>query len=244
MRPLFSVRHSPRLTNRNGRADADGAGEHRQQHGPQAEIGLVHARGPLGLEDLEPAVERLADQDDDEDDALQHQDRGVGQAHAALDQPAAGDDAAEEEGHRDDRQRVVPGEEGHQDAGVAVAGDQRGVGAAVDGRDLEHAGEPGAGAGQGAGGDHQLADRQALQHARRAALPPVIRAAKPKVVRSIRTQAAMQATTPTTSPQCTSRPGMLPQHVGLADRQGGRLVEAGRVAQRPLDQWFMIAIAI
>ena len=68
------------------------------------------------------------------------------------------------------------------------------------------------------------------------ALPPVMRAAKPKVVRPISSQAPMQATTPTTRPQCTSRPGMCRQHVGLADRQGGGLVEAGRIAQRALDQ--------
>ena len=30
------------------RADADGAGEDGQRHAPQAEIGLVHAAGPLG----------------------------------------------------------------------------------------------------------------------------------------------------------------------------------------------------
>ena len=31
-----------------GRADADGAGQDGQDDGPQAEIGLVHAAGPLG----------------------------------------------------------------------------------------------------------------------------------------------------------------------------------------------------
>ena len=62
------------------------------------EIGLVHqcaVCGPSGLEDREPAVERLADQEITKSDPLQHQHRGVGQAHAALDQPAAGVDPAE-----------------------------------------------------------------------------------------------------------------------------------------------------
>ena len=46
-----------------------------------------------------------------------------------------------------DGERVVAREEGDEDAGEAVAGGERGVGAALDGRDLEEAGEAGAGAG-------------------------------------------------------------------------------------------------
>ena len=95
-------------------------------------------------EDAEAAVERLARQHRDEDHALQHQHGGVGQVQAALEQPAAGIDAAEQDRDRNDRERIVPREEGHQDAGEAVAGGEIGVGAALDGGDLEHAGEPGA----------------------------------------------------------------------------------------------------
>ena len=71
-------------------------------------------------------------------------------------------DAAEQDGDRDDRERVVPREEGDQDAGEAVAGGQRGVGVALDRRDLEHAGEAGEAAGERGEADDQLADRQAL----------------------------------------------------------------------------------
>ena len=84
-------------------------------------------------------------------------------------------------------ERIVAGEEGDEDAGEAVAGDQRGVGAAVDGGDLDHAGEPGAGAGEDAG-RRRSAGRPAGPAACAArTLPPVMRAAKPKVVRYIST---------------------------------------------------------
>src|SRR2546428_53185 len=66
MRPLFSVRHSPRLTNRNGvlarmapPSTASGTPHH-----PSASI----SRGPL-LEDAKPPVQGLAGQDDQEDDS-------------------------------------------------------------------------------------------------------------------------------------------------------------------------------
>ena len=126
-------------------------------------IAHVRSAAPWPLEDLEAAVERLGDEQHHEDEALQHQHGGVGQVHAALDQAAGGDDAAEHDGDRNDRERVVPRQEGDEDAGEAVAGDQRGIGAAVDGRDLEEAGEAGAGAGDHAADDDQLADRQALR---------------------------------------------------------------------------------
>ena len=124
--------------------------------------------------------------------------------------PPAAAMRAEQDGDRHDRQRVMPGEEGDEDAGEAVAGDQRGIGLAVDGGDLEEAGEAGAGAGDDAADDHQQADRQALRLARRAALPPVMRAAKPKVVRLISTQSTMARTMPAARPQCTSVPGIEP----------------------------------
>ena len=80
--------------------------------------------------------------------ALKHQHRRVGQVHAPLDQAAGRLDAAESMRDRDDRERIVAREEGDEDAGIAVAGDERGVGRAVHGGDLEHAGEPGEGAGE------------------------------------------------------------------------------------------------
>ena len=44
-------------------------------------------------------------------------------------------------------ERVVAGQEGDEDAGEAVAGGERGIGPALDRRDLEEAGEAGAGPG-------------------------------------------------------------------------------------------------
>ena len=126
-----------------------------------------------------------------------------------------------QDGDRDDRQRVVAREERDQDAGVAVAGDQRGVGAAVDRRDLDHAGEPGAGAGERAGGDDQLADRQALQPARRAGCRRRCGRRSRRWCAPSARQAAMQATMPKARPQCTSSreslPSMLASPIGRVD---------------------------
>ena len=151
MRPLLSVMHSPRLTNRNGvltriapPSTASGT-----LHKPMSPwLGHVRRLLPV-LEDAQAAVKRVARQDHDEDHALQHQDRGIRQAEPPLQQAAARADAAEQDRDRNDRQRILPREERDQDAGVAVAGRERGVGAALHGRDLDHAGEPGGGAGRG-----------------------------------------------------------------------------------------------
>ena len=145
MRPDRSVMHSPRLTNRNGvrtrmapPSTASGT-----VHEPSRSS--VHVRTLPGQEDPKRPYSVVAGQDEDEDDALQHQHRGVRQAQPALQQAAAGADAAEQDRDRDDRQRIVPRQEGDQDAGKAVAGGEIGVGAALHGRDLDHAGEAGRG---------------------------------------------------------------------------------------------------
>jgi hypothetical protein len=121
----------------------------------QKPVGRFHQRPP---EDLEAAVECLADEEDHEHQALEHLDGGVRHVHAALDQTAGRVDAAEEDRDRDDGERVLPGEEGDEDAGEAVARGERGVGPALDRRHLEIAGEPGAGPGEDAGDDDELAD--------------------------------------------------------------------------------------
>src|SRR5262245_49613848 len=118
MRPLRSVMHSPRLTKRNGvltrmapPSTASGTPHH-----PSEVIGSG-ARRP---EDLQPAVQRLAGEDEDEGHALQHQHGGVGQIETPLQHPAAGRDAANE--HRDghDRDWILAGDERDEDAAVAV----------------------------------------------------------------------------------------------------------------------------
>ena len=65
--------------------------------------------------------------------------------------PAARADAAEQDRDRNDGQRIVPRQERHQDSGEAVAGREIGVGAALHGGDLDHAGETGRRAGEEAG---------------------------------------------------------------------------------------------
>src|SRR6266581_3999749 len=92
MRPLRSVMHSPRLTNRNGVLTRSAP--------PSTAIGTTHQPiDPSAMsasllrslpEDAQAPVERFAGQNRDEDHALQHQHRGIGQAEPALQEPAAG----------------------------------------------------------------------------------------------------------------------------------------------------------
>src|SRR5262249_44705700 len=105
MRPLRSVMHSPRLTNRNGvltriAPPRTGSGTANNPIEPSA------MSGGLAFEEREPAIERVAGQHADEDHALQHQHGGVRQAEPALQQAAACADAAEQNGDRNDRERI------------------------------------------------------------------------------------------------------------------------------------------
>ena len=126
-------------------------------------------------------------------------------------------------------------DERHQHARVAVSGRPATRWPAVNGRDLEDPRQPGGRAAQ------QVRDRRSAGgRGKPPATPPgrfrpPCGAAKPKSSAASRTQASRQATTPKTSPQCTSRPGQVAQHVVVADGQRRRLVQAGRVAQRTLD---------
>ena len=68
-----------------------------------------------------------------------------GRSRRRCSKPAARADAAEQEGDGNDRQRIMPRDERHQDAGEAIARRERRVGAALNGGDLDHAGKPGGG---------------------------------------------------------------------------------------------------
>ena len=115
MRPLFSVTSSPRLTNRNGVETRIAP--------PRTAIGTVHRpRLPAVIGSILAfqALQRrqaLAGEQRDEQDALQHQHRGVGQIEAALQQAAARADAAEQDRDRNDRERMLAREEGDENAG-------------------------------------------------------------------------------------------------------------------------------
>src|SRR5579863_6348922 len=131
IRPLRSVMHSPRLTNRNGvetRIAPPSTASGTVQY--PIDPGSVTS-GRLSLQEAHAAIERVARKHDDEDGALQHEHRGIRQAETPLQQPAARADAAEEDRDRDDRQRILPRQERHQDAAEAVARRQIGVGAAL-----------------------------------------------------------------------------------------------------------------
>src|ERR1700722_12672637 len=141
MRPERSVMHSPRLTNRNG-VETRIAPPNTASGTVQSPI-VPSAMSGFPLQKADPAVHRVAGQNRDEDNSLQHLDRSVRQTEPALQQAAAGADAAEQYSDRDDGQRILPRQEGDEDAGKAVAGREVGIGAALHGRDLDHAGETG-----------------------------------------------------------------------------------------------------
>ena len=155
-------------------------------------------------------AQRLAGEDQHEGDALQQQHRRIGQAQPALQQAAGRAEAAEQDGHRDDRQRMMARDERNQDAGVAVARDQRGVGAGVHGRHLDRAGQAGGRAAERAGHQDQPRGRQAHQLRRAQIAADHAHREARRRQRAARRRAARQATTPITRPQCTSEPAMPP----------------------------------
>src|SRR5882672_3527535 len=112
MRPERSVMHSPRLTNRNG--------VEMRMAPPNTASGTVQspidpsAISGFSFQEADAAVQRVARQHEHEDDALQHLHGGIGQSEPALQQAAAGADAAEQDRHRNDGERILPRQEGHQ----------------------------------------------------------------------------------------------------------------------------------
>ena len=135
MRPLRSVRHSPRLTKMNGVLTRMRAAEHGERHAPEAEIGAVHVQRPSsGSEAPQPGPRAAVEASRWPGCTTKRMPCSTstvasGRSQPALQQAAAGADAAEQDRDRNDRQRIVAREEGDQDAGVAVAGGERGVGA-------------------------------------------------------------------------------------------------------------------
>src|SRR6478736_1501713 len=95
IRPERSVMHSPRLTNRNG-VETRMAPPSTARGTVQSPIDASAISGS-SLEESDASIERIARQHEDEDDALQHQHGRIGQAKAALQQAAAGADAAEQD---------------------------------------------------------------------------------------------------------------------------------------------------
>src|SRR5882757_10195171 len=104
MRPERSVMHSPRLTNRNG-VETRMAPPNTASGTVQSPI-VPSAMSGFPFQKADPAVQRVARQHEHEDDALQHLHRGVRQAEPALQQPAAGADAAQQNRDRNHRERI------------------------------------------------------------------------------------------------------------------------------------------
>src|SRR6478672_9309478 len=156
MRPERSVMHSPRLTNRNG-VETRMAPPSTASGTVQSPIDASAISGS-SLQESDTPVERIAGQHEDEDDALEHQHGRIGQSETALQQAAAGADAAEQDRDRNDGEWILSGQERDENAGEAVARGKVGVGATLNGCDLDHAGKACRPAGQKADGQDQLAD--------------------------------------------------------------------------------------
>src|SRR3954454_10883988 len=115
MRPERSVMHSPKLTNRNG-VETRMAPPNTASGTVQSPI-VPSAISGFSFQKADASVQRVARQHEHEDDALQPLHRGVRQAEPALQQSAAGADAAEKDRDRNDGQRVHPRQEGDEDTG-------------------------------------------------------------------------------------------------------------------------------
>src|SRR6202166_3179817 len=100
MRPLRSVMHSPRLTNRNG-VETRMVPPNTASGTVQSPIVPSAMSGPA-LEEANSSIDRIAGEHENEDDSLQHLNRGVGQAEPALQQAAAGADSAQKYRNRND----------------------------------------------------------------------------------------------------------------------------------------------
>src|SRR6195256_51427 len=159
MRPLRSVMHSPRLTNRNG--------VETRMAPPNTASGTVKmpfvpsALSGFPFQEANSPVQRVACQNEDEDNSLQHLNRRVREAEPALQQAAAGADSAKQDGHRNNRQRILPRQKGNKDAREAVTGREVGIGSALNRGDFDHSRKSGRCARQKADRQDQLADAEA-----------------------------------------------------------------------------------
>src|SRR5450755_3976742 len=109
MRPLRSVMHSPRLTNRNGvetriAPPNTASGTVQRPMVPSAISGFP-------FQEADAPVHRVAGEHEHEDNSLQHLHGSVRQAEPALQQSAAGADSAQKYRNRNDGQRILPGQE-------------------------------------------------------------------------------------------------------------------------------------
>src|SRR5450631_2758683 len=141
MRPERSVMHSPRLTKRNG-VETRIAPPNTARGTVQSPI-VPSAMSGFAFQKTNSPIQRVAGQHKDEDNSLQHLDGSVRQTEPALQQAAAGADAAEQNGDGNNGERILPRQERDKDTGETVTGGEVGVGAALHGGDLDHSGKAG-----------------------------------------------------------------------------------------------------
>src|SRR5260370_30871539 len=139
MRPLLSVMHSPRPTNRKG--DEPRMAPPNTARGTVQSPIVPSAMSGFPLQEPNAPVNCVASENKDKNNALQHLHGGIGQPEPSLQQAAARADAAEQDRNGDDRQRILPRQEGDQNPREAVAGGKVGIGAALYGGDLDHSGK-------------------------------------------------------------------------------------------------------
>src|SRR5258708_3614436 len=94
----------------------------------------------------EATVEAFACQHGHEDDSLQHQYGGIGEPKPPLQKSAACTDAAEQDRNRNDGKRVMPRQKRHQNSRESITYGEIGIGPALNGRHLDHAGKARSGA--------------------------------------------------------------------------------------------------
>src|SRR5450631_22269 len=94
MRPERSVMHSPRLTNRNG-VETRIAPPNTARGTVQSPI-VPSAISGFAFQESNSPVQRIAGENEDKDNSLQHLHGSIRQVEAALQQAAAGTDAAEQ----------------------------------------------------------------------------------------------------------------------------------------------------
>src|SRR6267142_3887723 len=233
MRPERSVMHSPRLTNKNG-VETRMAPPNTASGTVQSPI-VPSAISRFSFQETDASIQRVAGEYEHEDDPLQHQDRCIGQSEPALQQAAAGADAAKQDCDGNDGQRIVPRQEGDEDAGEAVTGREVGVGAALNGSDLDHAGQPGGAACKKTNGQDQFADAESDDFGSTdvATRDPRREAEHGVIDQDVGGKRCDQAEH---QPPMHIGAWNAADHVGGADFAGRRLVEAGRIAHRALDQ--------
>ena len=168
MRPLRSVRHSPRLTNRNGVltriAPPNTAINTPHQpsaawHPCQCARGWKMRKRPYSVSPARISMNAMP---------CSTSTVASGRSQSTLQQAAARCDTAHEQRDRRDRDRIVARDERHQDAGVAIPRDERCIGAAVHGGDFRHAGQAGRRPAEEAAHQHERDRRQARRDAPRA----------------------------------------------------------------------------